>query len=124
MSKKEVDERHIIFRGLMFRCYQYLNKIDPPWDGSDAKQLDLLLKAIPKLTEQQFHNWLINYAKSHNINPAARPRVYLPNISNYASGPLDKFGRPISGVSRVLQQSESPREKLRKQLGNSAHVEK
>jgi hypothetical protein len=95
-KKKKTDSRHSEFQKLLFRCHRYLNDNDtPPWDGSDAKQLSLLLKAKPDLTTKQFHIWLGNYAASENINPSSRPRKFLPKISEYASGPLDKFGKPL-----------------------------
>ena len=95
-KKKTGDPRHSEFQKLIFRCHRYLNKNDTPsWDASDAKQLSLLLKAKPDLTSAQFHAWLGNYADSENINPASRPRKFLPKITEYASGPLDKFGKPL-----------------------------
>lgn len=86
--------KHQTFKELIFKCYNYLNDENPPWDGSDAKQLDSIIKSKPDLTPEKFHDWLISYAKSENINPAARPRVFLTKISDYAAGPLNKFGRP------------------------------
>jgi hypothetical protein len=95
-SAKPVDERHIKFKDIIWRCYKFLNNGETPaWDGSDAKQLALLLKAKPDLTEDKFHSWLVNYAKSGNMNPADRPRKFLPRITDYASGPLNEFGRPL-----------------------------
>jgi hypothetical protein len=92
-SKKAT--KHTAFKELIFRCYEYLNREEiTPWDGSDAKQLSAVIKAVPTLDAEKFHQWLKNYAASENINPAARPRVFLPKITDYAGGPLDKFGRP------------------------------
>ena len=89
------DHKHADFKGLIFKCYSYLNEGElPPWDGSEAKQLSNLIKAKPDLDSEKFHQWLGNYAASENIKPGARPREFLPHISDYASGPLDRFGRP------------------------------
>lgn len=96
-GKSKSDPRHEQCRDLIFKCYSYLNDGEkPPWDGSEAKQLSLLLKAKPDLDAEKFHQWLGNYAASENINPAARPREFLPKISDYAGGALNKFGRPQS----------------------------
>lgn len=89
------SSKHAEFKDLIFRCYAYLNNGElPPWDGSDAKQLSLVIRAKPDLDATKFHQWLANYAASGNINPAARPREFLPRISDYTGGPLNKFGRP------------------------------
>lgn len=89
------DSRHAKFQQLIFKCYSYLNNGENcPWDGSDAKQLALLIKAKPDLDDEKFHQWLGNYAASENINPADRPRVFLRKITSYAAAPLTKFGRP------------------------------
>lgn len=89
------SSKHAEFKDLIFRCYAYLNNGElPPWDGSDAKQLSLVIRAKPDLDATKFHQWLANYAASENINPAARPREFLPRISDYTGGPLNKFGRP------------------------------
>jgi hypothetical protein len=95
-KKKQVDPRHVVFKDMLFRCFRFLNNgMNPPWDGSDAKQLDLTLKANPELTADQFYRCLVYYSDSHNIIPGARPRKFLPNISEYANGPLDKYNRPL-----------------------------
>jgi hypothetical protein len=100
-------KKHAAFKALLQNCYEYLNPGEEmPWDGSDAKQLDSVAKSVPTLDEDKFHKWLLNYAASENINPADRPRVFLPRINSYGNGPLDKFGRPKAGrtlsVSKVV----------------------
>jgi hypothetical protein len=95
--------KHTAFKELTVRCYEYLNRGEKtPWDGSDARQLSAVIKAVPTLDAEKFHQWLKNYAASENINPAARPRVFLPKITDYAGGPLDKFGRPAETHSALI----------------------
>jgi len=93
-SKSKADPRHIEFKDLIFRCYNYLNGENPPWDASDAKQLSNLLKAKPDLDAKRFHLWLGNYAESKDINPADRPRRFLQKLPSYANGSLNQYGRP------------------------------
>jgi uncharacterized protein YdaU (DUF1376 family) len=94
--------KHKAFKELIFRCYEHLNPEEKtPWDGSDANQLSAVIKAVPTLDAEKFYQWLKNYIASENINPAARPRAFLPKITDYASGPLDKFGRPIETHSAL-----------------------
>jgi uncharacterized protein YdaU (DUF1376 family) len=76
-------KKHAAFKALLQNCYEYLNPGEEmPWDGSDAKQLDSVAKSVPTLDEDKFHKWLLNYAASENINPADRPRVFLPRINS------------------------------------------
>jgi hypothetical protein len=102
-AKKEPDPRHKIFKDLCFRCFRYLNPDgECPWDASDAKNLDNVLKANPTLTDDLFHRWLIYYSDSQNINPADRPRKFLVKITDYMSGPLNEYGRPLVQKRRIL----------------------
>jgi len=117
-SRKETDARCPRYTELIIQCYRFLNnREDPPFDASDTKQLSLVLKACPSLTEEKFRRMLENYANSENINPAARPREFLPKITSYSAGPLDKYGRPKA--REVPERALSPRDKLRAQLGES-----
>jgi hypothetical protein len=78
---------------LIFRCYQKLNGgQNPPWDSSDAKQLDLFLKASPSLTEDEIKSLLTNYYYSKDHAPGDRPRKFLPNLASYTTV-LNKFRR-------------------------------
>lgn len=88
--------KHSAFKESIFKCYRYLNEgQDPPWDASDAKILSSLIAAKPDLEPEQFHQWLGFYARSENINPAARPRKFVGDICSYSRGPLNKFGKPM-----------------------------
>lgn len=94
---KGPDERHIRFKDLIFRFYQWKWKRKPGWDGSDAAQLARLLKANPDLDDITFATWLRNYGESKDITPGERPRRFLPRIENYSVRPLNQFGRDGAG---------------------------
>lgn len=116
-GKKEPDKRHGVFKSLIFECFRFLNKYDPPWDGSEAKQLDLVLRASPDLAEEMFRVWLRNYCKSQRLNLKMRPREFLPKLHLCAGGPVDGFWKPIPEQVRVSADPEiSPAEKIRRQL--------
>jgi hypothetical protein len=83
---------HGIVRQHIQECYRDLNHITCPWDGSEAKALDRMLQHNPSWTEMQWLEMISNYFLSEGVN-GARPRRWLPNISTYARGPLNKFGR-------------------------------
>jgi hypothetical protein len=117
--KKVSDPRHASCKDLIFRCYGFLNHGTlPPWDASDAKQLSTLLRAMPTLTADEFHAWLGHYAASENINPASRPRNLLTKIAEYASGPLNKYGRPLN-ANEDLTASERRVTATRTSISNS-----
>lgn len=98
LSPKEVFNQ---CRESVFKCIQYLTQEKPVWDGSDAKQLKSLLSSKPDITPEKFHQWLVWYAMSE-INPADRPRVFLPKITSYAMGPLDRYGKPLITKKRSV----------------------
>jgi hypothetical protein len=95
-KKKTPDPRHLPVREFNSKCYTYLNdKAECPWGPADAKQLDILLKRFPSLSVGEFHQWLLNYASSENINPSDPPYKFIPRLEQYRSGPLNQFGKPL-----------------------------
>lgn len=63
-----------------------------PWDGSEAKRLYELLRAMPKLDLGAFERMLANRARS-DVSQSTRPRAWLASITDYACGPLDRYGK-------------------------------
>jgi hypothetical protein len=62
------------------------------WDGSEGKRLSEVLKANPSWTMTQIAGMVRNRYESAGVT-GDRPRVWLPNLSKYAGGPLDRFGK-------------------------------
>jgi hypothetical protein len=92
----DVRSRFEQFKEMLVKFYKHINFGKAPvWDAGDAKQLNNLLKARPELTKEEFREWLLNYMDSQNVNFPDRPRKFLPNITSYANGPLDKYGKPL-----------------------------
>src|SRR5271166_513438 len=58
-------------------------------------------KSLRSWTEFDWLHSIGNYFHSEGIN-GARPRRWLPNISDYARGPLDRFGK-VQGESKHKQ---------------------
>ena len=73
-------------------CYQDHNKVPCPWDGSEASALTKALKACPSWEIDVWLRLVGNYFHSEGVN-GARPRVWIPRLSDYARGPLDRYGR-------------------------------
>jgi hypothetical protein len=89
------DVRFSFFREAIERYWVKVNPGLPmPWDGSEAKRLNELLRAMPKLSEAAFEAMLGNRARSE-ISQSVRPRAWLASICDYASGPLDRYRKPM-----------------------------
>jgi uncharacterized protein YdaU (DUF1376 family) len=98
-AKSEPDPRHTPFREQLGKAWAHKNPgVEMPWDVSEAAQLSSLLQASPSLDVATLRRFLNNWHKSE-VNHAERPRVWLARITDYANGPLDRFGQPM-GVSK------------------------
>ena len=73
-------------------CFREMNKIACPWDGSEAQALDKMLKHNPSWELADWLRMVSNYFHSEGVN-GKRPRVWIPRLSDYARGPLDRFGK-------------------------------
>ena len=83
---------HGLIRSWIQRDYESINGITCPWDGSEAKALTKMLKANPSWTPDEWRVMILNYFESEGVN-GERPRVWLPHISKWAAGTLDRFGK-------------------------------
>ena len=88
----EGKKKHVLFKAEIQKLYEERWKLKPAWDGSEAKQLDNLLKSSPDLGVETFRSWLSNYFHSKDVTPE-RPRAFLPKIHKYAAGCLNQYGR-------------------------------
>jgi hypothetical protein len=83
----------------------------PPWDGGEAKQLSLLLAANPVLSADAFERLLLARSASE-VNHSERPKVWLDRLTDYAGGPLDRYGKPKgdgNGANTSSANSSGPR---------------
>jgi hypothetical protein len=88
----EVDSRHVPFK-LAVQTYMLHKGATFVWDGSEAKAMDLLLKATPGLNLGMFQACLNNRARSPGTPHGERPRLWLPNVTRYQNEPLNEFGK-------------------------------
>ncbi len=86
-------EKHGIIRGWIQLGFKHRNGVTCPWDGSEANALDKMLKSNPSWSLSDWGNMLLNYFRSDGVN-GDRPRLWMPNISKFASGSLDQYGHP------------------------------
>jgi hypothetical protein len=86
----KTDPRHLPFR-LACETYARFKSVAFVWDASEARALSLLLKASPRLSLLDFQMCLTNRARSPGTAHGERPRLWLPNITRYQQGPLNRF---------------------------------
>lgn len=95
---KEPDPRHIQFREQTAKYWQLKNSDrEMPWNGQSAKALADLLAANPLLDVDTFTELLRNRWKS-DLNHFEAPAIWLRRITDFAGGPLDRFGQPMNGA--------------------------
>lgn len=91
-------------RTLIEKFYEHYNPGEKcPWSGAEGKQLSNLLGAKPDTTAVKLRKWLWNYSQSENVVLSKRPAQFLPNILNYASTALDRFGQAKGVVNRPTE---------------------
>jgi uncharacterized protein YdaU (DUF1376 family) len=91
-GKREVEPRFSDFKKACDAYYRHKG-FEMTWDGSEGKQLSSLLASNPTLNLEQFQGILRNRSRSAVVH-SERPRKWLGNATDYAAGPLDKFGKP------------------------------
>ena len=90
------QSRHADFKVAVFEYWKSKNpEIDCPWQQAEGMQLELWLRSSPTTTLVQFRNMLRNRYRS-DVNHSERPSVWLKNITSFAMGPLDRFGKPLA----------------------------
>jgi hypothetical protein len=65
-----------------------------PWDGRAAKNLTAVLKANPSWRFDEFAHCIRHRFQSER-NHSEAPYKWLPSLTDYLGGPLDRFGQPI-----------------------------
>jgi uncharacterized protein YdaU (DUF1376 family) len=87
------DPRYTKFVKILENYWRDKNTIPLIFDKTEGKNLNDLLAADQHLTAEQFASCLQNRAESDGVAHGERPRVWLGNVTKYAGGPLDRFGR-------------------------------
>jgi uncharacterized protein YdaU (DUF1376 family) len=86
------DPRHAATRALIQSEHLAAFKVKCQWDGSEAKALAVLLKGNPSWTQADLGQMVHNRFSSEGVTPA-RPRTWIPRLSEYLAGPLDRFNK-------------------------------
>ena len=104
-GKRDTDLRHVPFK-LACQTYAKHKGATFVWDGSDAKQLGLLLAAAPELTIEGFQRCLNNRARSPAVLHGDRPRMYLGTILSFQQSAVNQFKQP-EGTGNGQQKGKS-----------------
>jgi hypothetical protein len=98
---------------LHVRCrsaiHAYWQKFHPgdelaPWDGFVGKRLATFLSANPRLTEAGFRR-LLDFRAESEVNHSEPPADWIPKLIKFGSGPLDRFGKPITAAKSPSAQT-------------------
>ncbi len=88
------DERHTAFKTAIKTYWDAKNPgLDMPWGGVEGKALGMWLREAPNITLEQFTSLLRARFRSE-VNHGERPSKWIRWVTNYADGPIDRFGKP------------------------------
>jgi hypothetical protein len=91
--------RHAELKAAILEYWKAKNPgVEMPWAQAEGIQLDNWMKAAPNTTVEQFKGFLRNRYKSA-VNHTERPSRWIGNVTSFASGPIDQFGKPQNGGS-------------------------
>jgi hypothetical protein len=89
--------RHDEFKTAIEEYWKAKNPgIEMPWAQPEGKNLEMWLKASPNTSIEQFKVFLRNRYKSA-VNHTDRPSRWIGNVTSFAGGPIDSFGKPTNG---------------------------
>ena len=115
----DADPRHAPIRNLIQELHLKQFGVKCAWDGSEGKALDSLLGSNPTWTENQIALMVRNRFSSEGVN-SARPRRWLPNLSDYAAGPLDRYGKLGRRDGNVTNRAEREEQQTHQAIANAA----
>lgn len=94
--ERTADPRHEPFREMLSKAWKVKNPTtEMPWGPGEAKQLSLLLSAVPSLDESTFRQLLHNRHKSE-VNHAESPLKWIRKLTDFGGGPLNQYGKPMN----------------------------
>jgi hypothetical protein len=92
---EEIKSRHAEFKGAIEKYWLAKNTgVEMPWGPAEGRNLAMWLKESPTTTVEQFTFWLRNRFKSE-VNHTERPSRWITNVTNFAAGPIDRFGKSL-----------------------------
>ena len=104
--KHSSDPRHLACKEEIFTAYRSKNGVDPPWDGREGKALGMLLNAWPKVGPEGIRKLLRHWSASDIVH-GDRPGIWIPKLSSFMNGPIDRFNKPVEGNGNGNQNQNS-----------------
>lgn len=90
-----VDPRFTPFKAAIVEYWARSNPTaEMPWDGSESKHLTDFLKACPRTDLAAFKR-MLNHRGMSDVVQSHRPRMWLGALTDYANGPIDRYGKPM-----------------------------
>jgi DNA-binding MarR family transcriptional regulator len=111
----EVENLHAKVRTHVQTLYEAKFGSKCPWTGFEGKRLTELINSNPSWIFTTYERLVNDRYASEGVN-GERPGAWLPHLSRYMAGPLDRFGKakqPILQSSRPMTLTE----KMRKAAG-------
>lgn len=113
------DSRHFPIRENIQALFEQRFKMLCPWDKSEAKALDRLLESNPSWSVQDIGRMIMNRFDSDGVT-GTRPRVWLPRLTDYLAGPLDRYGKARSnGNGKQSDAWETADRRVAQKLGET-----
>ena len=100
--------QHTFIRTRIQQLYQSTFAVKCSWTGREGSTLKKMLQHNPSWKPEHWELMLENYFASEGIN-GDRPCLWLPYLSRYAKGPLDRYGKLKNGetkTQRMLHQAD------------------
>lgn len=86
--------RHKEFKAVIGLYWLSKNpNVEMPWGAAEGKNLGMWLQESPNTTIDQFRAYLKNRFRS-DVNHTERPSSWIRRVTDYATGPLDRFSKP------------------------------
>ena len=93
--------RHAEFKAAILRYWESKNPgVEMPWGPAEGRNLEMWLRETPNTTLEQFVGYLRNRFKSA-VTHTERPSRWIGNVTNFAGGPIDKYGKPLQESANV-----------------------
>jgi len=93
--------RHTEFKAAILRYWESKNPgVEMPWGPAEGRNLEMWLRETPNTTLEQFVGYLRNRFKSA-VTHTERPSRWIGNVTIFASGPIDKYGKPLQESANV-----------------------
>jgi hypothetical protein len=113
--------RHAEFKAAIGSYWKSKNQdVEMPWGAAEGRELEMWLRETPETTVEQFRDYLRHRFRSDVVH-TDRPSKWIRQITSFAGGPVDRYGKPMNGATGALP---IPKPKNQYQLNEDRLLEK